>query len=77
MEMKVQIPFEQLLAAVKDLTPSQKGRLREELDGKKADKKGDNAAFIEMMINGPVLTEEEINSMKETRKSVSKWHAKK
>jgi hypothetical protein len=38
MEMKVQIPFQQLLTIVKTLTPSQKAKLRAELNEEKVEK---------------------------------------
>ena len=75
MEMKVQIPFQQLLTAVKTLTPAQKARLRQELVEEKPDK-DDKAEFIEMLLNGPVYSEKEILTIEENRKSISKWRTK-
>jgi hypothetical protein len=75
MEMKVQIPFQQLLTAVKALTPSQRTRLRQELTEKKP-AKNEKAAFIELLLNGPVFTEKEINTIEENRKSIAKWRTK-
>ena len=73
--MKVQIPFQQLLIAVKALTPAQKTRLRKELAEEKLGK-DDKAAFIEMLLNGPVFTEKEIQKIEENRKSIAKWRTK-
>ncbi len=75
MEMKVQIPFQQLLTAVKTLTPAQKARLRQELAEEKP-AKDDKAEFIEMLLNGPVYTEQEIKTIEENRKSIAKWRTK-
>jgi len=50
MELKVQIPFQQFLTAVKTLTPSQKVRLKEELNEEKP-VKGDKALFIDMLLH--------------------------
>ncbi len=75
MEMKVQIPFQQLLTAVKTLTPAQKARLRQELAEEKP-VKDDKAEFIEMLLNGPVYTEQEIKTIEENRKSIAKWRTK-
>ncbi len=75
MEMKLQIPFQQLLAAVKTLTPSQKAKLRRELV-EIAPAKDDKEAFIEMLRNGPVLNEKEIQVIEENRKSIAKWRTK-
>ena len=73
--MKVQIPFQQLLTAVRTLTPTQKARLREELAEEKP-AKDDKDAFIEMLLNGPVYTEKDIQTIEENRKSLAKWRTK-
>ena len=52
MEIKVQVPFQQLLTLVKSLTPGQKARLRQELAEKKPSGKGKDD-FIEYL---PYLT---------------------
>ena len=75
MEFKVQIPFEQLLIAIKTLTPTQKVRLKQELDEEKSAKE-DKAAFIETLLKGPVYTEEQIETIEENRKSIAKWRTK-
>ncbi len=75
MEMKVQIPFQHLLTAVKTLTPAQKARLKQELAEEKP-VKDDKAEFIEMLLNGPVYTEKEIKIIEENRKSIAKWRTK-
>ena len=75
MEMKVEIPFRQLLTAVKTLTPSQRKRLKEELSDEKKEK-GDKAAYIEMLLHGPVFTDKEIQTIEDNRKSIAKWRTK-
>ena len=70
--MKVQILFQQLLAALKTLTPVEKARLRQELSEETSDR-DDKAEFIEMLVNGPVYTEKEIKTIEENRKSIAKW----
>ena len=75
MEMTVQIPFEQLLTAVKTLTPTQKARLKQELIEEKSATE-DKAAFIETLLNGPVYSEKEIQVIEENRKSIAKWRTK-
>ena len=59
MEMKVQVPFQQLLTLVKTLTPTQKARLRQELNENKSTKKG-KGDYIEFLLNGPVSSEKDI-----------------
>jgi hypothetical protein len=73
MEMKVHIPFQQFLTAVRALTPLQKERLKQELTEEKKEH-SDNAVFIEMLLHGPVLSEQEIQIIEENRKSIAKWH---
>jgi hypothetical protein len=75
MEMKVQIPFQQFLTAIKTLTPSQKLRLKQELSEEKKEK-GDKAAFIDMLLRGPVFTEDEVQTIEENRKSIAAWRTK-
>lgn len=77
MEIKVQVPFKQLLTAVKLLTPAEKARLKQELTEENAVPFEDNKAeFIEMLLNGPVYTDEQIQVIEENRKSIAKWRAK-
>lgn len=73
--MKVQIPFQQFLTAIKTLTPSQKLRLKQELSEEKKEK-GDKAAFIDMLLRGPVFTEDEVQTIEENRKSIAAWRTK-
>lgn len=75
MEMNVQIPFEQLLTAIKSLTPTEKARLKQELNEEKSAIE-DKATYIEMLLNGPIFTEEQIQTIEENRKSIAKWRTK-
>jgi hypothetical protein len=75
MEMKVQVPFQQLLSLVKRLTPAQRARLRQELVDKKPVQK-DKDEFIDYLLNGPVYSEKEIKVIEETQKSISAWRTK-
>ena len=75
MEIKLQIPFDKLLTAIKTLTPNQKARLKQELNEVNLpnDEKAD---FIETLLKGPVYTEKEIQTIEENRKSIAKWRTK-
>ena len=75
MEIKVQVPFQQLLTLVKSLTPGQKARLRQELAEKKPSGKGKDD-FIEYLLNGPVYSDKEIQVIEENRKSIGAWRTK-
>ncbi len=67
-----QIPFQQLLTAVKTLTPTQKSKLRQELNDDQS-APDDKAAYIAMLLEGPVYTEKEIQTIEENKKSIAKW----
>lgn len=70
--MKLQIPFQQILALVKSLTPAQKAKLRQELADEKPSKT-DKDEFIEYLLNGPVYSEKEIQVIEDNRKSIATW----
>lgn len=75
MEMKVQVPFQQLLTLVKKLTPTQKAKLRQELNDDKPgiEQKDD---FLNFLINGPVYSKNDIAIIEENRKSIAAWRTK-
>lgn len=75
MEIKLDIPFQQLLTVVKTLTPSQKAKLKQELSEEDCAKE-DKSAFIEMLLKGPVYSEKDIQTIEENRKSIAKWRTK-
>ncbi len=75
MEIKVELPFQELLAVVKNLTPTQKAALRHELNNDTI-AVNDKTSFIEMLLNGPVYTNKEIEIIEENRKSIAKWRTK-
>jgi len=75
MEMKVQVPFQQLLNIIKSLTREQKAILRQELDEEKLSHK-DKDDFIEYLLNGPVYSDKEIKVIEENRKSIAAWRTK-
>jgi len=75
MEMKVKIPFQQILTVVKTLTPAQKARLRHELAETKASS-NKLSDFTQLLLNGPVYTDKQLQTIEETRKSITKWRTK-
>lgn len=74
MEMKVQVPYQQILTLVKTLSPTQKIRLRKELDEQTSVLKQDD--FLDYLLNGPVYSDEDISVIEENHKSISKWRTK-
>lgn len=73
--MKVQVPFQQLLALVRSLTPTQKARLRQELAEDELPIK-EKEDFIEYLLNGPIYSDKEIKVIEENRKSITTWRKK-
>ncbi|MDX1943545.1 MAG: hypothetical protein SFU99_23465 [Saprospiraceae bacterium] len=73
MEIKVQIPFQQLLTIVKTLTPAQKAQLRKELDEDKPAANPEEDDFINFLLNGPIYSDEDIAIIEENRKSIAAW----
>ena len=76
MEIKVQLPFQQLLAMVKTLTPSQKAKLLAELHKEQVETKQQDE-FIEYLLNGPVYDDKDIQIIEGNRKSIATWRTKK
>ena len=75
MEMKLQVPFQQLITIVKMLTPAQKARLKKELEvGEPAQKSNDD--FIDFLLKGPVYSEKEMAVVEENIKSIAAWRTK-
>ena len=75
MELKVDIGFNELLQAVQQLPENQRVILRRELD-KKDEPLTDLTEFQKMLLNGPVMSDEEYQAFKETRKRINKWRTK-
>ena len=75
MEVKVQVPFQQILRLVKTLTPSQKAKLRQELNKENLplNSKDD---FIDFLLKGPVYNEKDISIIEDNRKSIAAWRTK-
>lgn len=75
MEVRVHIPFEELVSIVRQLSPTERARLQQELtnEAKPASK---NSRLTELLLNGPVFTEEQIKTIEETHKSINQWRTK-
>jgi hypothetical protein len=76
MEMRFDIPFQQLLSLVKALTPNQRERLRQELD-ESTPKQEENNEFIDLLLNGPVYSKSDIKIIEDNGNSISAWRTEK
>lgn len=74
MQVQLNIAFEQLLEIVKALPSNQLKRLKKEIDKKAMTKKTD---LKELLLNGPVATKEELETIANNRKAINQWRAKK
>ncbi len=72
MELRFDIPSQQLLTLVKSLSPKQKERLIQELQ-KETSFRDENDEFLKILLNGPVYSKEEIKQIEANRKSITEW----
>ena len=72
MEIKINLPFQQLLYLVQQLPPAQKAKLRQHLDADTSTLT-DKEAFRTFLLQGPVYTPSEIAVIEENRKSITAW----
>jgi hypothetical protein len=75
MEVKVDLPFEELVSIVRQLSPIEKARLQQELNDQ-INLKSKTSSLRELLLTGPVFTEEQIETIEETRKSINEWRTK-
>lgn len=70
--MRLTIPFQDLLQLVKALSPTQKERLKQELDFEMPSQPAQDE-FINLLLEGPVYSPEDIQKIEENRKSIAQW----
>lgn len=75
MELRVHIPFEELVSIIRQLSPMEKAKLQKELN-KETKPMSKNSRLTELLLNGPVFTDEQIKTIQETRKSINQWRTK-
>ena len=75
MEVKVHIPFQELVTIARQLSPSQKARLQKEL-AKEAKPTAKKSQLTQLLLTGPVFSDEQIQTIVETRKSINEWRTK-
>jgi len=75
MEVKVQIPFNELVAIVRQLSSTQKAKLQKELT-QEIEPVTKKSRLKELLLNGPIFTDDQIETIEETRKSINQWRTK-
>lgn len=76
MEVKLDIPFEQLLRIIRQLSPAQRKKVQAIL---KSGAKGGASSvdhLDEMLLNGPTFSKDQLMRMAETRKAFDRWRHK-
>jgi len=75
MQVQVDIEFEQILKIVKTLPSNQLKKLKAELN---KEAKGDNkqSNLEALLLNGPVATKKQLDTIANNRKSVNQWRTK-
>jgi len=73
MGLTLQIPFEQILSIVPQLSPNEKAKLQEALNNEGISKIQSKSSLKELLLSGPVFSEEQIKTIEEERKSINAW----
>jgi hypothetical protein len=78
MELKVDIGFEQLVQAIKQLPASKIMQLKAELAEKKAagNSTTSTADFQQLLLSGPVMDDKQYENYKDIRNRINKWRTK-
>ncbi|MEO6850847.1 MAG: hypothetical protein ABI203_03770 [Mucilaginibacter sp.] len=78
MELKVDVGFEQLLQAIKQLPADKIDRIKTELSIKKFNMKSSihTFDFQQLLLSGPVMDDDQYKVFKENRKRLNKWRTK-
>ncbi len=74
MELKVDIGFDQLLDVIRQLPDDKKSRIQAELSSQKKEIRRDD--FLELLLNGPVMSDEQYKEYLEARNHFNKWRIK-
>lgn len=75
MKAKTHIPFQELVTIVKQLSPTQKARLQKELAAESTPPPK-RSRLTELLLNGPVFSDEQIKTIEETHKSINQLRRK-
>jgi hypothetical protein len=78
MELKVDIGYEQLVQAIKQLPASKIMQLKADLAEKISTAKGSepNADFQKLLLSGPVMDDKQYAEYKDIRSRINKWRTK-
>jgi len=72
MQVQADIKFDQLLQLIRSLPKKRLKQLKLEIEKAEQDSDG----LLELLLKGPVATDEELNVIAENRKSINQWRTK-
>lgn len=75
MQLQVDIEFDQLVKIVKTLPKGKLRQLKAEID-KKTENEEDNSELLSLLLNGPVATKKQIETIENNRKAINQWRTK-
>ncbi len=76
MQVQVDIEFDQLIKVVKTLPPKQLKKLKAVIE--KESPKNKPAIYLEeLLLNGPVATKKQLQTIENNRKAINQWQANK
>jgi hypothetical protein len=75
MEVTVNIPFADLLTLIDRLSPAQKARIQSKLSDEQSATTSKERLRM-LLLNGPNLTDEQLQTIHQTRKEINQWRAK-
>lgn len=73
MDVRVNMPFHQLLALVRSLSARQRAQLRAELDRVAESAEKNDPEFLALLAGGPVYTASELERVEQNRESIRQW----
>jgi len=77
MHLSVDIGFSQLLHLLKGLPARDWERLKQEVESSQpVATVGDRKRFRELLLNGPTFTEEQLDTIAQTRAAIDRWREK-
>ncbi len=78
MELRLDIDYNQLLNLIKQLPATQLLKLKTELDENDSQEKPKKASsdFQKLLLNGPVMSDEQYNTFTENRERMNQWRLK-
>lgn len=76
MEVKLDIPFEQLLRIIRQLSPAQRKKVQAVLENGVQGNSHSVDQLDEILLNGPTFSKAQLMRMAETRKAFDQWRKK-